>query len=119
MCQGEKFIERLGARVGPSMFAGRAGEHIVIFAEGNFHALAINFAGRSDQHRLAIARAMFENRIGAAEDCLDCLDALKSLIDSVAATHRSPKCTFAREKRWQLTASLFYVNTKHYINLIL
>ena len=43
VCKSEKFIERLGAGVGPAMLIGGAGKEIVLFAKGNRSAFAVNF----------------------------------------------------------------------------
>ena len=50
---GEEFVHELGTGVAPAAKRGRADEEIIIFGEGGFAALAIDFGSRSEENRSA------------------------------------------------------------------
>lgn len=69
--QRQELIHHFGGRVGPAAAAGRAQDHVVVLAEGDGVALAVDFGGGGDEHPGAVAQSGFEDRLGAHDIGLD------------------------------------------------
>jgi len=69
--QGQKLIQRLGARIAPPPLARRPHDAIVILTKRHFAALAIDFRRRSQQKRPPIPRTGLQDRLCAADNALN------------------------------------------------
>ena len=69
--QREEFVHRLRAGVAPAAAACRAHHGIVVFAERDLAAFAVDFRRGGQKERAAIARAAFQHDFRAADDAFD------------------------------------------------
>src|SRR5262245_14859440 len=86
--QSQPFVQRLRTGVGPSRMHGRTHHQIVLFAERNLRALAVNLGGRRDQHRLLFPSRGLEHDLSAVDVRFNSPD---RLFDDQADTHRRCK----------------------------
>ena len=71
VCDCEKLVDRLRARVRPAALVGGSHHEIALFAEGEIGALAVHFARRGDEHGLLLLVREVEDNLGAADVGLD------------------------------------------------
>ena len=81
----EELVERLAARVGPAMAAGRAHHQIGVLAERHVGALAVDLRRRRDEDELLLLCGVPQDHLGAVHVGLD---RVHGLLDDQLHAHR-------------------------------
>ena len=70
----QELVERLGARIRPAAARGRTHHDVAVLDEGKLRRLAVDLAGRSDEHRLVLLVRLREHDLGAVNVGLERAD---------------------------------------------
>ena len=72
--EGKELIQSLGSGIRPPGLRRRPQHDIVVFAEGSFAVLAVDFGGGGEENQLSLLRSDLKDEFGPLDVCFDRLN---------------------------------------------